>query len=160
MIPNESGPTLNVGLGIVGGYVWTMEANTTRLAETPMFDWRQRRRWGIGEDRLPENSIIRFREMSMWQQFKWRIIAAIVMIVLQSLLIGGLLLGRRRAQQSAAALVIAQRVLREGEEWFRLAIQATNDAIWDIDLVTGTVSWNETYSTLYGRPPEPWKSWQ
>ena len=37
---------------------------------------------------------------------------------------------------------------------FRLAIAATNDAIWDVDLKTGTVSWNETYSTLYGRPPE------
>jgi PAS domain S-box-containing protein len=50
--------------------------------------------------------------------------------------------------------------LRQGEERFRLAIQATNDAVWDIDLGTGTVSWNETYATLYGRPPETSKSWQ
>jgi two-component system, cell cycle sensor histidine kinase and response regulator CckA len=50
--------------------------------------------------------------------------------------------------------------LRQSERRFRLAIQATNDAIWDLDLVTGTVSWNETYSTLYGRPPETSKSWQ
>jgi len=50
--------------------------------------------------------------------------------------------------------------LRQSEERFRLAIQATNDAIWDIDLATGTVSWNDTYATLYGRPPETSKSWQ
>src|SRR5215467_1614869 len=50
--------------------------------------------------------------------------------------------------------------LRQSEERFRLAIAATNDAIWDIDLKTGTVSWNDTYSTLYGRPPETSDSWQ
>lgn len=53
-----------------------------------------------------------------------------------------------------------EEVLRQNEERFRLAIKATNDAIWDIDLKTGTVSWNETYSTLYGRPPETSDSWQ
>jgi len=53
-----------------------------------------------------------------------------------------------------------EEVLRQSEERFRLAIKATNDAIWDIDLKTGTVSWNETYSTLYGRPPETSDSWQ
>ena len=50
--------------------------------------------------------------------------------------------------------------LRQSEERFRLAVQATNDAVWDIDLVTGTVSWNETYAKLYGRPPESSESWQ
>ena len=49
--------------------------------------------------------------------------------------------------------------LRQSEERLRLAIQATNDAIWDADLVTGTVSWNDTYSTLYGRPAETSDSW-
>jgi two-component system, cell cycle sensor histidine kinase and response regulator CckA len=50
--------------------------------------------------------------------------------------------------------------LRQSEERFRLAIQATNDAVWDIDLATGTVSWNEMYTALFGRPPETSKSWQ
>ena len=53
-----------------------------------------------------------------------------------------------------------EEALRQSEERFRLAIQATNDAVWDMDLVTGTVSWNETYARLYGRPPESSKSWQ
>jgi PAS domain S-box-containing protein len=45
-----------------------------------------------------------------------------------------------------------EEALRQSEERLRLAIEATNDAIWDIDLKTGAVSWNDTYSTLYGRP--------
>jgi PAS domain S-box-containing protein len=54
----------------------------------------------------------------------------------------------------------AETALRQSEERFRLAIKATNDAIWDIDLETGVVTWNDTYSRLYGRPPETSNSWQ
>jgi hypothetical protein len=31
-----------------------------------MFDWRQMRRWGISEGRLPPGSEIDFREISVW----------------------------------------------------------------------------------------------
>ena len=48
---------------------------------------------------------------------------------------------------------------KKSEERFRLAIKATNDAIWDIDLNTGAVSLNDTYCVLYGRP-ENTNSWQ
>jgi PAS domain S-box-containing protein len=54
----------------------------------------------------------------------------------------------------------AEAVLRESEERFRLATRATMDAIWDIDLKTGNVSWNDTYAVLYGRPPETSNSLQ
>jgi PAS domain S-box-containing protein len=53
-----------------------------------------------------------------------------------------------------------KQALLQSEERFRLAVQATNDAVWDIDLVGGAVRWNETYATLYGRPPETSNSWQ
>ncbi|MGA7238641.1 MAG: PAS domain S-box protein [Bryobacteraceae bacterium] len=55
-----------------------------------------------------------------------------------------------------------EEALRQSEDRFRLASKATNDAIWDVDLATGTVSWNETYSALYGKPaqmPDFWKWW-
>jgi PAS domain S-box-containing protein len=54
----------------------------------------------------------------------------------------------------------AEESLRKSEERFRLATNATNDSIWDIDLKTGEVSWNDTYANLYGRPPETSDSWQ
>jgi PAS domain S-box-containing protein len=50
--------------------------------------------------------------------------------------------------------------LRKSEERFRLGIKATNDAIWDMDLKTGSVSWNETYSALYGSPSAGSDSWE
>lgn len=48
----------------------------------------------------------------------------------------------------------ARAELQASEERFRLAVKATNDAIWDFDLVSGRVSWNENYARLYGRTEE------
>jgi PAS domain S-box-containing protein len=129
-----------IGRGIVGGYVWTLEGNAAKLVditmrvvkgtppndipvergpETPMFDWRQLQRWDIGEDRLPPGSIMRFRELTLWQQYKWRIAGIIAVVLLQAVLIGTLLLLRGRAQRRAADLVEAKRVVQESEERFR-----------------------------------------
>jgi two-component system CheB/CheR fusion protein len=66
----------------------------------------------------------------------------------------------QRVEARTAELAQSNQALRQSEERFRLAIQATNDAIWDINLATGTVHWNETYATAFGRPPETKDSWQ
>ena len=42
--------------------------------------------------------------------------------------------------------------LRESEERFRLLSQVTTDAVWDWDLNTGALWWNEGYETLFGYP--------
>src|SRR5215472_2544048 len=56
--------------------------------------------------------------------------------------------------RDVTALRQEQEKLRESEERFRLAVKASNDAIWDIDLKTGSVTWNDRYTELFGRPPE------
>ncbi|TCP36939.1 PAS domain-containing protein [Sphingomonas sp. BK235] len=43
--------------------------------------------------------------------------------------------------------------LRQTEERLRLAVRATNDAIWDWDLVCDHVLWNEALTTGYGHRP-------
>ncbi|HET9793915.1 MAG TPA: PAS domain S-box protein, partial [Thermoanaerobaculia bacterium] len=48
----------------------------------------------------------------------------------------------------------AEEALRRSEERFRIVSQATNDAIWDWDLVRETVWWSEGYRTLFGYRPE------
>ncbi len=44
----------------------------------------------------------------------------------------------------------AEEALREAEERYRLAARATNDAIWDWDLVKDEILWNEAVCTLFG----------
>ena len=102
-------------------------------ADNPyLFDWRQLRRWGIDESRLPAGSIVRFREASVWDLYKTHIVAAVVVIAMQSGLIAMLLVQRargRRAEDQARVrreeLAHAQRVATIGELSASLAHEIT-----------------------------------
>ncbi|MHC2106448.1 PAS domain-containing protein [Methylobacterium sp. CM6246] len=48
----------------------------------------------------------------------------------------------------------AEQALRETEERYRIAARATNDAIWDWDLTTNLVLWNEALHVSHGYRPE------
>ncbi len=109
--------------GIVGGYLHNYEAQGRMAAEygirilggeNPstlpiidtgtnfyMFNSRQLRRWEISEHKLPPGSIIRDKEVSVWEHYQGYIFGAISLIILQTLLIGGLLIqrGRRRGAE-------------------------------------------------------------
>jgi signal transduction histidine kinase/ABC-type uncharacterized transport system substrate-binding protein len=114
-----------LGLGIVGGRLISFEALGIEGAQVglrvlsgekaeaiaphgipsvPMFDWRELKRWGVGEQRLPPGSIVRFKELTFWERYKGRIIGAFTLIVLQAALIAVLLIERRRRQRAKLAL--------------------------------------------------------
>ena len=74
------------------------------LAATPIFDWRQLRRWGIRERRLPAGRIVQFETPSLWQQHSRLMITATGLLLVQSGLIFALVLQsrrRRRAEREA-----------------------------------------------------------
>ena len=54
---------------------------------------------------------------------------------------------RRRIQ-------LEQRQHEHDQERFELLARATNDAVWDWDLVTNEIWWNEGLRTLFGLPPD------
>src|SRR4029078_781996 len=97
-----------VGKGIVGGQVLTLEARGTKAAEialrivngaraqdiavqmaplVPMFDWRELKRWGISERSLPPESVVRFRVPTFWEQYKWYVLTVLGVMLIQSTLI-------------------------------------------------------------------------
>jgi signal transduction histidine kinase len=137
------GATL-IGEGIVGGRLIDFESHGTQAGKLAarllrgdklgpsdivmqdtnayMFDWRQLQRWGLKESRLPPGSVIRFREPSAWERYRWPIIGTLVVVLLESLLIAGLVLQRarrRRAEAEASVqrsqLAHFQRVTAVGE---------------------------------------------
>lgn len=48
----------------------------------------------------------------------------------------------------------AEAALRKSEERFRLISRATNDAVWDWDLITNAIWWGEGFQTIFGYAPE------
>jgi len=122
-----------IGLGIVGGQLVSFEAMGSEVArlglrimagEKPetiiprgfdsvsMFDWRELQRWGIDESKLPAGSVVRFREATFWEQYKWRIVGAVSLIILQTLLIVGLLINRARRRRAEEASTASERRYR------------------------------------------------
>ena len=70
----------------------------------PEYDWRELRRWDINESRLPPGSLLRFRSPSLWEQYRWYVIAALAIMALQAVLIADLLLERARRRRGETDL--------------------------------------------------------
>jgi len=72
-----------------------------------MFDWRQLKRWGIEESALPPGSTVRFKEMTLWEEFRWWIVGACAFVcglLLLVFMLGSNLVRRRRAEREAAEM--------------------------------------------------------
>jgi signal transduction histidine kinase len=88
----------------------------------PIYDWRELRRWGISESRLPPGSEVLFRDPSPWEKYRWQIALTGALILLQGGMIASLLHERRRRQfaevqsrQRMSALARANRFATAGE---------------------------------------------
>jgi len=90
------------------------------------FDWRQLQRWGIDEARLPAGSIIRYREPSFFDQYRWYVVAGVLVVSAQGLLIGGLLIQHHRRRRAEAAL-------RQSEMRNSAMLRALPDLVFVID---------------------------
>ena len=75
-------------------------------------DWRQLRRWGLDESRVPLGTRVLFRSPRTWDQYKGYIIGAVMLMLAQSALIAGLLVQRARRQQVERELRSSQGRLR------------------------------------------------
>jgi signal transduction histidine kinase len=124
-----------LGRGIVGGHLYSMDAHgeeaarmalrimggalpsqtpiVERSASVDMFDWRQLRRWGISERRLPVGSVVRFRDTSLWARYRTVVLTTIAALLLQSVLIVAMVLERRTRQRAQAALQTAELLAAE-----------------------------------------------
>lgn len=67
-------------------------------------DWRQLQRWHISEARLPSATIELFREPSLWEHYRYPIVAVISFCVIETFLIFALLFTVRRRRLAEKAL--------------------------------------------------------
>jgi signal transduction histidine kinase len=116
--------------GVVGGSLYTQREAATRIGQLALrvlrgerpdniatsivdlnvaqVDWRQIQRWGIDEARIPAGTLVRFRELSIWDRYAVYILAALAVLLLQSGLIAGLLIQRARRQRAEGELRASQ----------------------------------------------------
>lgn len=116
-----------LGRGIVGGHMesWATvggdvgrtvlhllagEPQPVRLytaAPTFVVDWRQLRRWGLDEGKLPQGTTVLYREPSAWDQYKSLVFIVAALVAVQALLIAVWLL-RLRKLRAERALKLAE----------------------------------------------------
>jgi PAS domain S-box-containing protein len=131
--------------GIVGGSLYSQTRAIERVGEiaqrvlrgepadsipigvlsvnTNIVDWRQLRRWGISEARVPAGTSVLFREPTLFEEYGGYIVGTIAVVVLQSALIGGLVIQRRRRHRAEASL-------RESEQHFRMMADTAPVMVW------------------------------
>ncbi len=64
----------------------------------PVFDWRQLERWGIDESRLPAGAEVRFRNLSIWEAYRWEIVGTFGVLLIQAGMLVKLTVEHRRRQ--------------------------------------------------------------
>ncbi|MCB1125378.1 MAG: sensor histidine kinase [Verrucomicrobiae bacterium] len=123
-----------LGLGIVGGRLVSMQAWGERVADAalrvmdgepagrivsqptvpgrPAYDWRELQRWGIPLDRLPPEAEILFRPRGMWEQHRKTILSGVGLLVVETSLIAALILELRRRRQAEARAHASERAAR------------------------------------------------
>jgi len=116
------------GRGIVGGYMDSFEAHGVAAADLALAilsgkpiaaldrytrpihqyqaDARQLARWDLSVKNLPPQTIISFREPTIWNQYRNIVLATAVVFIVQSVLLAGLLIqrGRRRRAEAEAEM--------------------------------------------------------
>jgi formate hydrogenlyase transcriptional activator len=154
-----------VEAGAVGGVIPTFEAIGRQTGEivsdlldgkspsaldlprvmtgAPLVDWRQVQRWRIDEKLLPANTIVRFKQPSVWENYGWYIVGGLFIIAFEALLIVGLLLHRARRRQTEAEL-------RETHEFMELSTSAGELGLWVRDLEHGILWSNPRLQSLFG----------
>ena len=106
------------GRGIVGGYMDSFEGHgiaaanlaveilagkdldtlprLTKAAHVYRVDARQLEKWGLAKSRLPTDAIVSFKQRTVWEQYRWQIMAIAAALLLQTGLIIGLIYEHRR----------------------------------------------------------------
>ena len=134
-VPLFGAQSAELGNGIIGGTLVPLDKLTRGAADTtlrilqgtppsqlgirletpgpPAYDWRELQRWGIPPSRLPAGSVILFRELGVWERYRWAVIAGASALFAQTVLITALLVNRVKRQK-------AEQSLRESEGRFRV----------------------------------------
>ena len=160
-----------VGTGEVGGYVTPYvdqakeaaglitrllngaapaEIENGSVAQVPMVDWRQIDHWHIDQRLLPPDTVVEFRDPTIWDRYRIEISIGIAVLLLQAVLIAALLVERRIRRRTASAL-------EESQQQMSIAARAAGLTSWIWDTARNVVKAppRSLRSTGPSQPPIP-----
>jgi PAS domain S-box-containing protein len=146
-IDDLSRNTVKVALRILKGEPPATIQTPIQIAGPPTFDWRELQRWGIHAARLPPDSIVRFREPTPWERYRWPVSLSPSAALLEGLLVLALLTARVRRRN-------AERSLRESEERFRLLSDSAPVMVWMSGLDKRCTDLNRSWLAFTARTRE------
>ena len=133
-----------MGHGIVGGSLKSQERQTQAVAELALrvlggespdsiptaspdlqvdqVDWRQLRRWGIAESRVPPGTLVLFKDPTAWERYKVYVLVAVTLVLAQAALITGLLVQRVRRRQAEQQVLASQAKLQTSYDRIRALV--------------------------------------
>jgi signal transduction histidine kinase len=113
-----------LGRGIVGGFVVSFEEQGKIAARDVieilggkppqeisvvhgpsvyLFDWRELQRWNLDQRKLPAGSIVRFRQPTLWERYKWTVLTGLLIFVSLGLLTIYLLFKQKQLKRARKA---------------------------------------------------------
>ncbi len=166
-----------LGNGIIGGYShdprrsgrlagqWALDVlagrqfggvSPTTDFLTYAFDARALERWNIPVSSLPPDSEVRFRQESLWEEYKPYILGGGLLFTAQTALVVGLVLNRRRRRQAEAALAalnasLEERVMARTRELHE-ANEALHDAKDELESLNASLEHISRTDSLTGLP--------
>jgi PAS domain S-box-containing protein len=151
--------------GIVGGYMDSYEAHGVAAADLALeilsgkstaelnrvtrplhqyhADARQLDHWGLSAKALPGDTVVSFRQPTVWDEYRNLVIAAALVFVLQTGLVVALLIHRRRRRT-------AERQLKESEDRLLSTAASANVGLWQLDPKTNELWMTEHCRKLFG----------
>ena len=111
------------------------------------YDWRQLKRWGIAEGALPPGSTLRFKEFSVWEQYRWWIVGLLAFLCLETLLIGALFINLVKRKRVEEALTRSESKLKKAQE---VGIIGS----FTYDVKADEVNWAVGANEIWGVPPD------
>jgi PAS domain S-box-containing protein len=158
-----------LGRGVVGGYMDSFESMGATAADLALdvlggkspatidpqpsqnrkfqVDARQLLRWKIPEGNLPADTVLSFKEPTIWEEHRNLVLATMFVILLQGIMITALLaqmLARKRAEAS----------LMESEERWRSVFEMSTVGVALADHNFRFQATNAAFQTMFGRTDE------
>jgi len=101
-----------------------------------MFDWRQMKRFGIDEKRIPDESILLFKTQGVWDKYRIYIICLFLFLFIETLLVFILIMSIRK-RKIAESKIAKQQILLD------MTGQLAHIGGWEFDVKTLGLRWTE-----------------